>query len=302
MTQDLDLHHPAPGVTRFTVPLAFGSPDHLHAHVLDTPEGPLLVDTGAKGSETALLAGLAAAGTPRPRVLITHGHLDHWGIATEVAPVAFAHPAIGPSFAFASGNTDIPGKPGFADPAAVLQIFSGVTSLAGEPPDVLPVVDGDRLGDWTVLHTPGHDPAHVCLYRATDRVLLCGDLLLPGYTPNVQPAMDDADALAQFLFSLRRVAELPIDLVLPAHGDPYTDARARAQELLDHHARRLAALTTALHDGDTTLKDLSIATFGRRASGREDRMLALMETYAHLDHLRRRGLATQRDDGTWAPA
>jgi glyoxylase-like metal-dependent hydrolase (beta-lactamase superfamily II) len=302
MTHELDLHRPGPGVTRFTVPLILGSPDHLHVHVLDTPEGPLVVDTGLKGSEAALHAGLAAAGVTDPRVFITHGHPDHWGIATDIAPEVYAHPDIAQTFMFTHG----PGASGatseFGDPAKFMEAFAEIQAVIGDPPDVIPVSDGDSFGDWTVLHTPGHDPAHVCLYRELDRVLLCGDLLLPGYTPNVQPAWGDTDALQQFLTSLRRVADLPVDLVLPAHGQPYTDAHGRAQELLDHHARRLTGLQQSLHDGTTTLTDLSIATFGSQAESREDRMLALMETYAHLDHLRRNGVASQHPDGTWTAA
>lgn len=300
MNYELDLHHPAPGVTRFTVPLILGSPDHLHVHVLDTPDGPLVVDTGLKGSEDALHAGLAAAGVTEPQVFITHGHPDHWGIATDIADAVHAHPDIAQTFMFTHGPGAAGATSEFGDPAKFMEAFAGIQSVIGAPPEVIPVSDGDAFGDWTALYTPGHDPGHLCLYREGDGVLLCGDLLLPGYTPNVQPAWGDADALAEFLDSLRRVADLSINLVLPAHGQAYADARGRAAELLDHHARRLHGLIDALHRGTTTLKDLSIATFGSRASSREDKMLALMETYAHLDHLRRNGTATQHPDGTWA--
>ncbi|WP_158276717.1 MBL fold metallo-hydrolase [Paraconexibacter algicola] len=288
---------------RFTVPLALGSPDHLHIHVLDTPDGALVVDTGAKGSDAALHAGLAAADVHQPAVLVTHGHLDHWGIATDLAPAVHAHPEIERTFAIAGGAPFGPAAPGFLDSAAVTEAFAGFTGLVGDVPEVIPVRDGQTFGDWAVLHTPGHDPAHICLYRAADGVLICGDLLLPGYTPNVQPSLDGSDALADFLASLRRVADLPVTLVLPAHGDSYADARSRASELLDHHARRLEHLREALAGGPTPLAELSAATFGKRADSRADRMLALMETYAHLEHLRRHDEATEMPDGRWsAPA
>lgn len=300
MTISLDLHQPVPGVTRFTVPLVLGSPDHLHVHVLETPDGPLIVDTGARGSETQFRAGMAAAEVSTPRVFITHGHLDHWGIATQFSPAVYAHPEIDQTFAFARG--DLSGEqlaPGLGDTETIMRAFARFQDLVADVPDVIPVQDGDRFGDWTVLHTPGHDPAHVCLYRAADKTLVCGDLLLPGFTPNVQPSANGADTLAEFLASLRRVAALPIDLVLPAHGEAYTDAQGRAQELLAHHERRLDQLRTALGAEGVTLNALASATFGTRANTREDRMLALMETYAHLDHLRRQNVARQHIDGTW---
>jgi glyoxylase-like metal-dependent hydrolase (beta-lactamase superfamily II) len=300
MTISLDLHNPVPGVIRFTVPLVLGSPDHLHVHVLETPEGPLVVDTGAKGSESAFEAGLTGAKVDTPRVLLTHGHLDHWGIAAQYSATVYAHPEIDQTFAFARGDFPAEGvAPGVADGETIMRAFARFQELVGDVPAVIPVRDGDRFGDWTALHTPGHDPAHLCLYRAADRTLVCGDLLLPGFTPNVQPTANGADTLAAFLASVRRVAALPIDLVLPAHGEAYADARGRAQELLDHHTRRLEQLGTALGTGRMTLDALTSATFGARANTREDRMLALMETYAHLNHLRRQNVARQRADGSW---
>lgn len=303
MRGDAGLHvdEPAPGVQRFTVPLALGAPDHLNVHVLDIDGRALVVDTGAKGSEAALHAGLAAAGTHDPQVLVTHGHLDHWGIATDITSAVHAHPEIERTFAVARGEPVAASGPQAIDHAAFTEAFAGFTKLVGDVPAIMPLADGQTVGDWTVLHTPGHDPAHVCLYRGKDRVLLCGDLLLPDHTPNVQPAWGDADALAQFLASLRRVAELPIDLVLPAHGAPYSDARGRAQELLTHHARRLDLLREAIAGDPAPLSTLSTATFGKRATGRVDRMLALMETYAHLDHLRRTGDAVETAEG-WRAA
>lgn len=284
---------------RFTVPLALPSPDHLHVHVLDTPAGPLVVDCGARGSEAALRAGLATADVDDARVLITHAHVDHWGLATTLADSVLAHPGVSASLRFVEEGPPRGGTDGWPSDEEITSAFSGFEALVSGIPLIEPIADGDCLGDWQVLWTPGHDPGHVCLFRGSDGVLICGDLLLPGFTPNIQPDPSGRDALADFLDSLRRVAELPIRLVLPAHGEPFTDATGRARELVRHHEARLGALRRALDAQPSSLPELRGVAFGDDLSEPADRMLAAMETYAHLEHLRRLGEADVDETGTW---
>jgi glyoxylase-like metal-dependent hydrolase (beta-lactamase superfamily II) len=298
----LDVRAPAPGVRRFTVPLPFPSPDHLHVHVLELPDGDeLLVDCGVVGSEAALEAGLTALDSRPRRLLITHAHLDHWGLATTLTDRVLAHRASQSTFNFVQdGNPSRPIEQAYR--AALDSAFTDMKGLATGVPQIEPIEDGDRVGDWEVFWTPGHDPGHVCLFREIDGVLLCGDVLLPGFTPNIQPAADGSDALADFLASLRRLAALPITLVLPAHGEPYSDAAARADELIQHHEKRLEELREAMRSGTSSLRDLRNATFRLEGSKRGDRILASMETYAHLEHLRISGEAQMSTDGDWSLA
>lgn len=291
----------ANGVWRFTVPLVMPTPDHLHVHVLRLLGQDLIVDTGARGSEKALNAGLAAVAPRAPRVLITHGHVDHWGLATTLSPTVLAHPGCEMSLRFAAdGPPEAHSRPGWAEIDGMRRAFAGFSKLIAGIPEIEPISDGDRFDEWEVLWTPGHDPGHVCLWRAGDGVLLCGDLLLPGYTPNIQPSFDGTDALGEFLASLARIEKLPVKLVLPAHGEPYTDAARRARELRDHHLRRLSQLVDAVASGVGDVSELSRRLFGSAVmDSPSDRMLAAMETYAHLEHLRRQGRTATDDNGRW---
>lgn len=287
---------PAPGVARFTVPLALPSPDHLNCHVIEAPEGPLLIDCGTAGAEGYVLAALERAGVSSVAVLVTHGHIDHWGCATSLGPRVWAHPEVEMSLRFArspsaSGDDLTPG-----DRAAMESAFGGFRRLVTGVPEIIPLHDGQRLGDWEVVWTPGHDPGHVCLWRERDGILLCGDLLLPDFTPNVQPAPGHADTLQEFLDSLARVAALPIELVLPAHGEPYEDAAKRARELARHHRDRLAAIGQMIAAQPRPVEELAHQLFGEIANP-SDRMLAAMETLAHLQHLERAGSALSTDEG-----
>jgi glyoxylase-like metal-dependent hydrolase (beta-lactamase superfamily II) len=76
-----------------------------------------------------------------------------------------------------------------------------------------------------MLHTPGHSLGHICLHSPDDGLLFSGDHLLSGVTPSVTFERGfDANPLASYLDSLRLVAELGPRLVLPGHGQPFTEA------------------------------------------------------------------------------
>lgn len=287
---------PAPGVIRFSVPLALESPDTLNCHVIEAPDGPLLVDCGTAGSERAVAGALAAAGITPAGVLVTHGHIDHWGCATVFSEAVSAHPEVEMSMRFAREGVDADYGLEDAERRAMEEAFGGFRKLITGVPEILPLADGQRLGDWEVLWTPGHDPGHICLWRASDGVLLCGDLLLPGLTPNIQPAPGHTDTLQEFFDSLERVAALPVRLVLPAHGSPYEAARQRADELRAHHRQRLAEIIALITDEVRSVEEIAVRVFGDQLDP-GDRMLAAMETQAHLSHLELGGRAALGSDG-----
>jgi glyoxylase-like metal-dependent hydrolase (beta-lactamase superfamily II) len=256
-----------------------------------------------RGSEAALDAGLKAAGVQPDRVLVTHGHIDHWGLATRYADAVLVHPACRHSFAFAAGTADVRRGPGQGGPGPLGDedlegVFAHYRAMISGVPERRPLAEGDDIDGWRVLWTPGHAPGHVCLLREADGVLLAGDHLLPGFTPNVQPSPEREDALGDYLASLRRMEGLDISFVLPAHGEPYRDAHGRARALQAHHEQRLRRLETALGDGPRPLRGLTDDLFRDLVSG-EDRMLADMETYAHLEYLRLRRRAALLPSGAW---
>ena len=295
----------AQDVWRFVVPLALSSPRDLNVHVIRGANGPVVVDTGLRGSESALTAGLRSVGCVDPSVLLTHAHIDHWGLATQLAPTALAHPACAWSMRLVQEQShwpeDVPA--GWPDAAVMTAAFGAMGQLVGPPPEIVAVTDGDWIGEWEVLHTPGHDPGHICLWRARDGVLLGGDLLLPDHTPNVQPSWDGGDTLADFLASLARVAALPLHLVLPAHGGMFSDGAGRAEELADFHARRLERMCQSMSSSHPlTTTEVRDAIFTTPDQSPPDSMLAQLETLAHLEHLRLAGTLDRRDDGRWSLA
>jgi glyoxylase-like metal-dependent hydrolase (beta-lactamase superfamily II) len=296
-------HTVADDVIRIHAPLPFPEPDHINCYVIRVDHEHVLVDTGVRGSGRAIEDALARFDIAIDRVLLTHGHPDHWGLARRYAAVALAHPDIRSQLKFSEQDPSSvslhwlpPGREIAEEALASLVSYGQVTDDA---PEVEPIHEGDRLGDWEVLVTPGHAPGHVCLYRDSDRLLIAGDHLLPEVTPNIHITGEMPDAVADYLDSLRRVGELDVRLVLPAHGEPFTDAAGRAAELIAHHQRRLAQLEGLLQAGGPTgTARLAEGLFSGLQEPTE-RLLAEMETYAHLEHLRLRGRVSLASGDTW---
>jgi glyoxylase-like metal-dependent hydrolase (beta-lactamase superfamily II) len=189
------------------------------------------------------------------------------------------------------------------------QVAPGVTRIVApipfpEPDHVncylLATVGGSVLVDTGMRGSErAIDAALRALDATVDRVLIAGDHLLPAVTPNIHLTTEMPDAVADYLASLRRVAALEVSLVLPGHGEPFRDAAARAHDLIAHHERRLTTLESLLaHAGQADTSELAERLF-RHVGRPADRLLAEMETYAHLEHLRLRGRVVLADTGTW---
>jgi glyoxylase-like metal-dependent hydrolase (beta-lactamase superfamily II) len=156
-----------------------------------------------------------------------------------------------------------------------------------------PVDHGDvlELGgrEWFVLHTPGHTQDHFCLHDPESGVLLAGDHVLPTITPHISGFSSAPDPLKSYFYSLDRVGEIVgVKQVLPAHGHPFVDLRARTEAIKRHHGERLEKVKSICRElGPATVGAISRRLFAERSWG----PMAESETYAHLEHLRHLGEA-----------
>lgn len=163
------------------------------------------------------------------------------------------------------------------------------------------VADGDRLhlGPYTfeVVETPGHDAWHICLYERQRRLLIAGDHVLERITPSVSSWFPASNALAQFLASLEKVADLPVDLILPAHGRPFTGLGERVDFLLAHHRERLEEIYELVRAGHDDIVSISQhATWRYPDWGSwplDQKYFSMGETLAHLIYLVRQGRILQ---------
>lgn len=256
------------GIWAVPLPLA-GSPVlSVFVHLLRHDDGVVLVDAGYPDelSWDALLAGLAAAGhriDDVTHLVLTHNHPDHIGLAARVREASGAPLAIHPLDAF---QLQRPLRGSFFDqlereltlaglpPEVLEEMVASSRTLAAHSDDLLVddfLAEGEalRLGglELEFLWTPGHARGHVSLLDRSRRLLIGGDVLLPEGEVQVGLVSDeDDDPVAQLRDSLRRIAALPIDQVLPGHQYRFGDVPAVVARTLGEQDERLARTAAVL--------------------------------------------------------
>lgn len=320
------------GIHRLPMPVPFadaGGP--VNAYAIEDGRGVLFFDTGIGTPEgvSALHAGVAAAGIDLRRcsqVVVSHGHVDHFGNAQLISELSGAPVRLHPGDAEKVVGEDVwdareptytaflrrQGVPTDQLPRLVaIGRHSGRYSRRVDPARVRPLTEGEQLRagkvELDVLHLPGHTPGLVCLWDAEHRLLFADDHLLARTSPN--PFLELIDerttrrALVQYLHSIARVRALDVEWVLPGHGAPFQGHRAAIDSLLKFYARRQEKLLETLGSGPRTPVELSSALFGPQDGARL--YLTLSEVVGNLEVLEDEGRVRRAPDGPvdrWAAA
>jgi glyoxylase-like metal-dependent hydrolase (beta-lactamase superfamily II) len=316
----------APGVMWLRMPL-FAALPWINVWIIAEEDGWSIVDTGLHSAQTieawrAAFAG-AMGGAPVSRVVVTHMHPDHCGLAGWIAERFKVRlwmtrlEYLTCRLLAADTGRDAPTDGvefyracGWDDPA--IENYRERFGWFGEQISPLPasyrrIADGDTLTlgahEWTVTVGNGHSPEHACLYCEELKLLISGDQVLPRISSNVSvyPLEPDANPLDDWLSSLARLkARIPDDvLVLPAHNSPFRGLHARIDELAESHRRGLARLEQLLKQPKRVV-DVFGALFSRPIDSGHLGM-ATGEAMAHLKYLASTGRAVrERDDrGVW---
>ncbi|MGR3660008.1 MAG: MBL fold metallo-hydrolase [Paracoccaceae bacterium] len=317
----------ADGVLWFRLPLPMAL-DHVNIFALDDGDSWTVIDTGLDTRKTraiweTVLDG-PLKGKPVKRVIVTHHHPDHIGLAgwfqthygAELVTTRTAwlmarmlvldeHPE--PTLE----TTTFWRRAGMS--ATMLEArqgerpFNFCDVVAPLPLGFQRIVEGDRISiagrDWTIRMGNGHAPEHATFWADDDSIVLGGDQLLPSISPNlgVYATEPMADPVADWMESCERLLQYANDdqLVLPGHKLPFTGLPFRMRQLIDNHHSALDRLLEYLETPHTAV-ECFIVLFKRKI-GEAVYGLALVEAMAHVNHLYHLGEVTRtlRSDGAW---
>jgi len=320
----------APGVRWLRMLLPFQL-NHINLWLLrdriegaDGPvEGWTIVDCGITNDATRAaweqIFANELGGLPVLRVIVTHMHPDHmglahwlterWGVRLWISATDYntARLASASTTSFGGeGTARFMASHGLVDPEAQQKIKARTNYYASMVPQVpnafRRIFDGDRLminGRAWVCHAGyGHAPEHMALHCEGLNALISGDMVLPRISTNVSvhEVEPESNPLRLYLDSITRMKALPADvLVLPSHGRPFVGLHTRVDQLIAHHDERLADVIAACTEAPQCAADLLMLLF-RRPLDLHQTTFAMGESVAHLHALWLDGRLTRRLD------
>lgn len=277
-----------------------------------------LVDTGIKtdASFEALQKALGHLGfsiSSIERILITHGHIDHYGQARRISSLSgapiYIHPkeygkirSIIHSFGSLRSILLRNGVPETLVHQAI-RFIGSAQRMADSLDEAFFLEEGDSIPfasmTWKTIHCPGHSSGLVCFHWPERKTLFTGDHLLKEITPN--PVLNVPDGrsplrhtgLKEYLCSLRKIEDLEVHLLLPGHGEEVYDSRGLIRKILVHHQRRTERVLFILSRGEKTPYDIAMDLFPGVPPF--EIFLGVSEAVGHLEILREEGRVRVRE-------
>jgi glyoxylase-like metal-dependent hydrolase (beta-lactamase superfamily II) len=272
-----------------------------------------LVDAGIKTevSFETLKKGLETIGVGLnsiERILITHGHIDHYGQAKRLsslsgAPIyihskeygrirSFIH-----SLGFIKSILLRNGAPETLVNEAI-HYMESAQIMADSLDEAFFLDDGDSIlfksMSWKTIHCPGHSPGLICFHWPEKKILFTGDHLLKEITPN--PILNVPEyrppfrypSLKDYLNSLEKIERLDLSLLLPAHGEEVHDVKALIQKIFTHHKGRMDRILFSLSKKEKTPFQIAMDLFPGVSPF--EVFLGISEAVGHLEILKEKGI------------
>lgn len=296
------------------IPLPFRL-DHVNVYFIRDGDKWVLVDTGINTTEARRtwdrLCAEALAGQRISRIIVTHHHPDHIGLAgwlcerfdaelltSQTAYMSSRVLSLAPQETGLRQYFDFYVSQGMSEESAGLVAIQGseYLRLVSElPPTFLRLLQADKIAigdcEFRIITADGHAPEQILLYCEEEKVLFSADQVIERISPNVSVYANEpnGDPLGHFLRSLRLMRrELPDDvLVLSGHGRPFRGLHERCVDLELHHEERCQRIRDACLRGAHSVADLVPILFPRPLDPHQ-MSFAFTETLAHVNRLMRR--------------
>lgn len=299
----------APGVEWFRIPIPFEL-NHINLWLLEDKDGYTLVDTGINSSHSREiwkeLLESHFAEKKLKRIVITHFHPDHFGLArwlqkkTGAGVYCSAETVERVEFLLERAESEgVDGRLKFyrdhhIDGELIFEEFLKGNLyrdiISGKPDSISILKDGEKIivgeYEWSVIMAYGHAPGHITLHCEDLALLISGDQILPTITSNVSVHADlpEEDPLKAYLESLDCFKEISGDtLVLPSHGGVFKGIHTRIEELRVHHDVMLERVLK-LCAVNQSITSLLPKIFRRKMEG-INQVLAFGEALAHINYL-----------------
>ncbi|PIV22318.1 MAG: hypothetical protein COZ69_06500 [Deltaproteobacteria bacterium CG_4_8_14_3_um_filter_45_9] len=277
-----------------------------------------LIDAGIKteASFETLKKGLETIGyglNSIERILITHGHIDHYGQAKRLfslsgAPI-YIHPkeygkirSVIHSLGFLKSILLRNGAPEALVNEAI-QYIESAQSMADPLEEAFFLNDGDtvsfKLMTWKTILCPGHSPGLICFHWPEKKILFTGDHLLKEITPN--PVLNVPEykspfrypSLKDYLTSLEKIERLDISLLLPGHGEEIDDVKGLIQKIFAHHKERMDRVLFSLSKKEKTPYEIAMDLFPGVPPF--EIFLGISEAVGHLEILKEKGIVRLKE-------
>ncbi len=311
----------AEGIFLLRVPLPFAL-NHINVYLLREADGWTLIDTGINTQaardlwDSIFESAFFLSQGPLRRLVITHHHPDHVGMAGWIAqkfpraPVYMTAGELGVADRYADPQRDVVaertplwhehGMPEDIAADLINHMPRYGTQVCALPEGIM-TLDTSRMVElggrrWTPIIGRGHSPDHLSLLSEGAQVLIGGDQVLPEITPNIAVWPNgDQNPLYSYLDTLRLFEDIPAStLLLPSHKQPFQGVARRVEEIRAHHADRLKIVLQAC-DWPMTGYEFLPALF-ERALRNEQIGFGLGEAIAHLNYLESVGLLASSVD------
>ncbi|MDR7317597.1 MBL fold metallo-hydrolase [Brevibacillus nitrificans] len=267
------------GIHLLSVQFPYGM-RQVNCYVIEGKNGVTIVDTGSYAEQAiGIWQEALPEGTKVEKILLTHSHTDHIGLAkwlreTYQAPLVIAKQGFEEMQKFharlqayeGNGTNMYPffakhGGPSVSEKTMLEQLDADYF----EPDELLEDQQEIRLGNhlFEAIWTPGHSPDHFCFLNKSNGAMLIGDHVLNGISPLI-PIWNEQDGnpMAVYFESLEKIAKLPVSIGLPGHGSMIQDVPARIHELRVGHEQRMQQILDAITDSGNTAGELAQAVYG----------------------------------------